>query len=136
MMRFPPTFRPPLAGALLLSLLLVACGRDESERSAGERLDTATAKAEAQLESARSAASEAAGATVAAGADAAITARVKAGLAADSGLESTAIGVETRDGRTVLQGTVKDGAARDRASQVAAAVDGVTAVDNQLVVGN
>lgn len=64
--------------------------------------------------------------------DAAITASIKAGLAADAELTTVDVGVETRDGRVVLRGMAPDDAASDRATKLAKAVKGVVAVDNQL----
>jgi hyperosmotically inducible periplasmic protein len=66
--------------------------------------------------------------------DMAITAKVNAALAADDKLSALKINVDTEAGRVALKGTAPDADSRDRATTLAAAVDGVIAVDNRLVV--
>ena len=66
--------------------------------------------------------------------DATITASVNAKLAADKELSALRINVDTSDGRVALHGTAPNSAARERATQIAAAVDGVRSVDNQLQI--
>lgn len=66
--------------------------------------------------------------------DAVITTTVNAELARDDSLSALKINVDTEDGRVALRGTAPDAAARDRATQLAAGVKGVSTVDNQLVV--
>lgn len=63
--------------------------------------------------------------------DAAITARVKAKLAADSELLPLPITVETEQGTVTLRGVVPQ-ALIARAEQLVGRVDGVRAVDNRL----
>ena len=63
--------------------------------------------------------------------DTMITAKVKAALLAEPGLKSTQIDVATKDATVTLSGTVDSGAMRDRARQIALAIDGVKdVVDN------
>ena len=64
--------------------------------------------------------------------DAAITAAINARLALDDSLSALKINVDTRQGRVALRGTALDAVAIARAEQLAAAVGGVTAVDNRL----
>lgn len=64
-------------------------------------------------------------------ADEAITARVKARLAADAELLPLPIAVETKDGRVTLRGAVPQ-ALIARAAQLVGSVEGVRAVDNRL----
>jgi hyperosmotically inducible protein len=66
--------------------------------------------------------------------DAAITTAVNAKLAQDKGLSALKIDVDTVNGRVSLRGTAPDPSARERATTLASAVDGVVSVDNQLVV--
>ncbi len=66
--------------------------------------------------------------------DAAITAKVSAGLAKDSDLSAIKINVDTKDGVVRLQGPAPTSAAKDRAAQIAKAVTGVNSVDNELEV--
>jgi hyperosmotically inducible protein len=67
--------------------------------------------------------------------DAAITTAVNAKLAQDKTLSAMRIDVDTVDGKVSLRGTAPDPTARERATALASAVDGVVSVDNQLVVG-
>jgi len=66
--------------------------------------------------------------------DAAITTAVNAKLAQDKTLSAMRIDVDTVDGKVSLRGTAPDPTARQRATTLASAVDGVKSVDNQLVV--
>lgn len=66
--------------------------------------------------------------------DAAITASVNAELAKDPTLSALRINVDTDNGHVMLRGTAPDKLARDRATRLAAAVKGVSKVDNQLIV--
>lgn len=67
-------------------------------------------------------------------ADATITTKVNAALLADDGLKVMKVDVDTKNGRVSLMGSAPDTAARDRATTLARAIDGVTAVDNQLSI--
>lgn len=67
--------------------------------------------------------------------DAGITAGVKTALAADPVLSALEINVSTHDGVVSLEGPAPDQEARERASALAAAPEGVVRVDNRLVVG-
>jgi hyperosmotically inducible periplasmic protein len=66
--------------------------------------------------------------------DAAITASVNAELARDPGLSALAIDVDTNGGHVVLSGTAPDAPTRERATQLASAVRGVSGVDNRLEI--
>lgn len=142
------TPRRPLAAtviaAAVAALALTACGRQD-EQTAGEKLDSATAAAGNAVERAGNAienaaertgeaivdTSERAGAAID---DATVTARVNAELAKDPDLSALRIDVDTESGRVVLKGSAPDVAARERATQIAARVDGVKGVDNRLEV--
>lgn len=132
MNRFPISRAAALATALLMAGTLGACNRRDDSQTAGQKVDAAVAKADAKLEEAKDSTAKAMDSAATAAADTAITASIKAGLAADSELTNADVGVETREGRVVLRGVAPDGAARDRATQLATAVKGVVAVDNQL----
>ncbi|MDM0103560.1 BON domain-containing protein [Variovorax sp. J22R24] len=67
--------------------------------------------------------------------DAAITLAVSSALAKDAELSATRIDVETRGGTVRLAGPAPNAAAKARAGDIARTVNGVTTVDNQLVVG-
>ena len=138
-----------------LALGLAACSKTE-EPTVGQRLDSAVEKTEQAAAEARVKAESAmnnagtkmeqgaasveasaknAGATaMAAIDDATITAEVKAGLAKDADLSALKINVDTIGGKVTLNGPAPTTVARDRAETIAKAVNGVTSVNNQLVV--
>jgi hyperosmotically inducible periplasmic protein len=157
-----PMLMVPTLGALLASVALVGCNRQDdasrAEGTPGQRSDAVVAKAERQGESAQDRAgqavneakqaareagqdakqagqqaSEQAGGAVN---DAVITASVNAGLAKDKSLSALKIDVDTAGGRVALHGTAPDTAARDRATEIARGVKGVVGVDNQLTVAS
>jgi hyperosmotically inducible protein len=66
--------------------------------------------------------------------DAAITASVKTGLAKDPDLSALKIEVDTKSGVVTLMGPAPTGVAKDRATDIAKAVKGVTSVSNKLAV--
>jgi len=66
--------------------------------------------------------------------DAGISAKVKAALAVDPALSAASIEVETNNGVVRLKGPAPSLAARDRASVLAAAPQGVRGVDNRLTL--
>lgn len=66
--------------------------------------------------------------------DAVITARVKAALLAERGIPSTAISVETYEGRVQLSGFVTSPEIVSRAGRVTAGVTGVRTVHNAIAV--
>jgi len=134
--RFPRLL--PVAAAAALALSLAACGEREDERTIGQRIDSTVNQVERKTESmtadARSAADKASNEVTDKVKDAAITTSINAELAKDKDLSALKIDVDTQDARVRLNGTAPDAAARDRATALARAVDGVVAVDNQLVV--
>lgn len=122
------------AFALTSAFGLAACNRTEAPRTAGQQVDVAVDKAKEAAEQARAATEQAAAGAKAAVTDAAITATVKAELARDSELSALSINVETTEGRVALRGTAPNSVARDRATRLAAAVEGVRKVENQLTL--
>jgi osmotically-inducible protein OsmY len=66
--------------------------------------------------------------------DSAITGKVKAAILAEPGLDVLQIHVDTVSGVTTLTGSVDSQEHSDKAGVIAAAVNGVTALKNQLVV--
>jgi len=124
--------------ALLAATTLAACNKADDSRTAGERIDNATATAERKMDQAgtelKQDTKEAANDVKTTVNDATITAAVNAKLAADKELSALRINVDTSNGRVALHGTAPNTAARDRATQIASAVDGVRSVDNQLQV--
>jgi hyperosmotically inducible protein len=67
-------------------------------------------------------------------ADSTITTKVKSALLLEKGIPSTAISVETYEGRVQLSGFVDHADIKAKAGKVAAHVSGVKAVENKLAV--
>ncbi len=137
--------RVAIFGTVLMALALVGCKRPDDSQAASQKVNAAAAQvkrdAEQIKESAgkamtevKQAASAATQAAVRAVEDVGITASIKAKFAGDADLKTGDISVETTAGRAVLRGTAPDAAAQSRAKELAAAVSGVTGVDNQLTV--
>lgn len=135
----------PLLASLIATVALVACNRAEEPRTAGQVLDQTVTQVENKAKEIgadmRAGGEKAADAVAVAGTktadavrDAAITVEVKAMLAKDPGLSALRIDVDTTAGRVALRGTAPTAAARERASQLAKAVTGVTGVNNELSV--
>lgn len=133
-----------LAAAAMATSLIVACGQKEDE-TVGQRMDNTVEQTQAAGAELRADANNAAQDIKAAGneaadkiaigaADVAITAKVNAALAGDSQLSALKIDVDTTNGHVELKGTAPDPAARDRATVLAAAVEGVVKVENRLTV--
>jgi len=143
-------------GALLIALALVGCNRRDDTQTAGQKVDAAIAKtgetvdaakaeikreaeqvkqsADKAMTEAKQITGDAAQSAATAVTDSAITTGIKAKLAADAQLKALDISVETSAGHATLRGTAPDAASQARATQLAASVNGVTAVDNQLTV--
>lgn len=130
--------------ALLSAGVLTACS-DSSNQTAGQKLDQSVAMAQQKGNEIQSDVKQGAGelkdqaSAMAADAkqtigDAAISAAVNARLAKDPALSVMKVDVDTVQGRVTLSGTAPDAAAQARATQLARSVDGVTGVDNRLVV--
>ena len=66
--------------------------------------------------------------------DTVITTKVKAALLADDEVKGLAINVETAGGTVQLTGSAKSDSERQKAEQLAKAVNGVTAVQNNIAV--
>lgn len=144
-----PSSRPVqrIASVLAVSALalgLAACSKTE-EPTVGQRMDSAVekteqaaadarVKADNAMQNAENTAKDAANSAMTAVDDATITARVNASLAQDPDLSALKINVDTVNGKVTLNGPAPSTVARDRAESLAKAVDGVTAVNNQLVV--
>lgn len=144
-----------LAAAAMATSLIVACGQAE-DQTVGQRLDGAVeqtkeagsemsadaksatqelrADASAATQDIKAAGSDAADKIATGAADMAITAKVNAALAEDKQLSALKINVDTTNGHVELKGTAPDAASRDRATVLAAAVEGVVKVDNNLTV--
>lgn len=128
--------------AVLLSL--TACGQKD-EATVGQKIDGAmTSTEQAALQARQDMENTAADikregeqavqsvATTAT--DMAITTKVKAALAADDQLSALKIEVDTEQGVVSLTGPAPSAEAADRATTLAKAIEGVTEVQNKLVV--
>jgi len=91
--------------ALMMITAFVACASTPQQSSTGEVVD-----------------------------DSVITTKIKSELAADEFLKSFQISVETRKGIVELSGFVDSQKAKDKAGQIARAVEGVKSVQNALLV--
>lgn len=154
--------RTALFATAAAAMMLVGCQRSD-DRTVGQKIDSSINKAEQKADetkadvkqaaeeakadvkqaandakaSAESAANKIENATAKAGdkvADASITASVNAALARDPALSALRINVDTSNGQVMLRGTAPNADARERATQLAANVKGVTSVDNRLEV--
>ena len=128
--------------AVAAALGLAACGDRNTTAAANKPADSAVAQMPQRADPAlppTDAVKDAVKSTAqtpSATSDSAITAAVKAELAKDAQLSTAAIDVDTANGKVALKGSAPNAALRDRAAQVASAVIGVVAVDNQLTVGS
>jgi hyperosmotically inducible protein len=131
--------------ASALALGLAACDQKPSAEKIGRSIDSAVDQAgqkaaaavdsaETRIDQAKSAVAEKTEKAGAVLADAAITAKVKTALGTEPGLQSMGIDVVTEKGVVSLFGTTDSDANRKRVTQLAAAVEGVSSVDNRLVV--
>lgn len=133
------------AGVLGAAIAAVIVSNQYDGRSLGERLDAGIDVAGRTVDHGVQDVREGAAAVADAGAsigdrvatkvgDASITASVNAALAADPALSAMKIDVDTRDGVVSLDGPAPNAAARERATVLAAAPEGVVGVDNRLRV--
>ena len=116
-----------LVTAALAGVALTGCNKPDDGRTAGQKLDSVIAKTEQKSADTKAEVKQDVN-------DATITASVNAELAKDSELSALRINVDTNHGNVSLRGSAPDATARDRATQLASAVQGVSNVDNQLVV--
>ena len=127
------------------ALLLAACDRpspptEGQQIDAGiERTKEAASEAGRDLQAAgqeiKQEGAQAGNALAEGAAELTITAKVKTALAGDDQLSALSINVDTTGSVVTLTGPAPTQAAFDRATDLAKAVDGVTEVRNQLVVG-
>lgn len=146
-MKFNTTTHKAMAvvSAIAMMLALGACSKSDDATTPGQKLDAAIARTQqkageikVEIKDAAAqakASSESTAATVGEKIDdAAITASVSAGLAKDADLSAIKINVDTKDGSVTLVGPAPSSTARDRATDIAKTVKGVTNVNNQLIV--
>lgn len=134
-----------------LALGLTACGPNDGQ-TAGQKLDNAidkteqaadNAKIEAdraaetagqKIDNAMEATKDAASNAADAMGEAGITGKVNAALVGDPELSALKIDVDTKDGVVTLNGEAPNQGAKDRAEELAKAVEGVSSVNNLLTV--
>jgi len=139
--------RPLLALACSAAVLLAltACNKADDGKTVGQSIDSGIAKTEQAAKDAGNAMKEASRDAQATGSQASttmgekidditITATVSTGLAKDPDLSAIKINVDTKDGVVTLNGPAPTAAAKDKATDIARQVKGVTSVNNQLVV--
>ena len=113
-----------------------AVKRESAEAAAKAREATAEARPEVEqaARDAKQAVKEAGAKVADVTSDARITAEVKSQLGADPQLSAMRIDVDTHDGVVTLKGPAPDEATRARATQIAAAPQGVMRVENHLTI--
>lgn len=139
--------RPLLALACSAAVLLAltACKKADDGKTVGQSIDSGIAKTEQAAKDAGNTMKEASKDAQAAGSQASttlgekidditITATVSTGLAKDPDLSAIKINVDTKNGVVTLNGPAPSAAAKDKATDIAKQVKGVTSVNNQLVV--
>lgn len=139
--------RPLLALACSAAVLLAlaACNKADDGKTVGQSIDSGIAKTEQAAKDAGNTMKEASKDAQATGSQASttlgekiddltITATVSTGLAKDPDLSAIKINVDTKDGVVTLNGPAPSAAAKDKATDIAKQVKGVTSVNNQLVV--
>lgn len=140
--------RRPLAAAvcsIAVLLALAACNKADDGKTVGQSVDSGIAKTEQAAKDAGNAMKEAGKDAQASGSqaattmgekidDAVITTSVNASFAKDADLSAIKINVDTKDGVVTLNGPAPTAAAKDKATDLAKQVKGVSSVNNQLVV--
>lgn len=139
--------RPLLALACSAAVLLAltACNKADDGKTVGQSVDSGIAKTEQAAKDAGNTMKEASRDAQATGSrasttmgekidDVTITATVSTGLAKDPELSAIKINVDTKGGVVTLNGPAPTAAAKDKATDIARQVKGVTSVNNQLVV--
>lgn len=145
-MQFEPIRALTTTVAVATVLVLSACNRAPDERTAGQKIDSAMAKAgqktdqataeiKKDVDAARTTTGQAVDSAGSKVKDAVITTGINAELTRDTTLSALKIDVDTSAGRVSLHGTAPTTAARERATLLAQKVDGVVSVDNQLQIG-
>lgn len=123
-----------VAACLSASLGLAGCEKEGGAEEVGRKLDQAAESAGNQLEATKKSLGEKAETAGQYMQDSAITAKIKTEILNDSELKVLQIGVTTNDGVVTLSGTVDSQLSLKRVAEVAQSNQGVTSVENNLVV--
>lgn len=139
--------RPLLLAACSAAMVLAlsACNKQNDGKTVGQSVDSGIAKTEQAAKDAGNAVKDATKDVQASAGqasttmgekidDMSITAKVSSGLAKDSDLSAIKINVDTKEGVVTLNGPAPNAAAKNKATDIAKQVQGVTSVNNQLVV--
>ncbi|OGR17081.1 MAG: transporter [Desulfobacterales bacterium GWB2_56_26] len=117
-----------------LVLVLTNCQQDGPAEKAGKKVDQTVEAAGKKMETVGATMSNKVESAAASLDDAAITARIKAGIVGDSLLKVAEIDVVTTNGVVKLNGTVSSQKSVDRAQEIASGVKDVKSVENGLKI--
>jgi osmotically-inducible protein OsmY len=120
--------------SLILALGLGACDKPGPAEQAGKKMDEVATDTGNKIDQAADKIAEQGAKTAQIFNDAEITTKVKADILAEPGLKSLEISVDTINGIVTLTGLVDSTLTGDKVRNLAAAVNGVKEVNNQLVV--
>ena len=120
-----------LASALVL---LTACDQKETGTTAGEKVDNAVVEGKQESSKAGAYVEDKTSQTVQVVDDAAITTALKIKFVADADLKALDISVDTVGGVVTLTGMAPSATAKNRATEIARTVNGVSNVNNNLTV--
>jgi len=120
-----------LASALVL---LTACDQKETGTTAGEKVDNAVVEGKQESSKAGAYVEDKTSQTVQVVDDAAITTALKIKFVADADLKALDINVDTVGGVVTLTGMAPSATAKNRATEIARTVNGVSNVNNNLTV--
>ena len=120
-----------LASALVL---LTACDQKESGTTADEKVDNAVVEGKQESSKAGAYVEDKTSQTVQVVDDAAITTALKIKFVADADLKALDISVDTVGGVVTLTGMAPSATAKNRATEIARTVNGVSNVNNNLTV--
>jgi osmotically-inducible protein OsmY len=136
-MKIENSFKTIFASMMIVSGL-VACDKPGPAETAGKKIDQVTENVTTAVSNSADKAdkvvTEQGKATGQALADTQITARIKATLLSEPGLQSTKISVDTVNGIVTLSGSAINQASIDKILKLSAGTEGVKTVVNKLVV--
>lgn len=112
----------------------LAAGANDAAKRAEQRADRADDVAAQGADRAGERLANAGDKAASAASDAAMTAKVKARLMAEPGIDSLDIDVDTSNGRVILSGNVDTPQHRARAKELAGSIEGVTGVVDRMSV--
>lgn len=120
--------------SVIFSAGMVACDKPGPAESVGSAIDETTEKAARSIDAATKKLTEQSEKVGGIVNDAAITAKVKAAILAETKLRSLPISVTTTNDHVTLSGIVDSQQSIDRAKEIASSVSGVKKVENLLLV--